>query len=334
MKRNHITYVKNILIPCLLFSCITGILTGGLIFAFKLAVLYAIRLSGQAYDFARANPVWIPLLLAGAAALGGIAGFLLRRSKNCRGGGIPTSVALLRGLIEFSWLKNIVLLLSASMMTYLCGVPLDNEGPSVQMGTAVGRGAVRMFAKKHRAWDRYVMTGGACAGFAAATGAPVTGIFFAFEEAHRRFSPMIFMTASMTVVASAATMNFLCGLVGISSAMFGFTVNAVLPLHSIWIAIIIGWLCGGAATLFTKLYSACEHWLEHHLNRMPLIIKFMIIFVAVAMIGLISAHCVGTGHHLIDELIEGNGVWYMLIVYFCIRAILLVVATHLHGAFH
>ena len=36
------------------------------------------------------------------------------------------------------------------MGSFLFGVPLGNEGPAVQMGTAIGKGSVSVFAKKQR----------------------------------------------------------------------------------------------------------------------------------------------------------------------------------------
>ena len=68
-----------------------------------------------------------------------------------------------------------------SVTSFLIGVPLGNEGPSVLMGTAVGKGCTDTLAKKHPAWSRYSMTGGACAGFAVATGAPISGILDAYK---------------------------------------------------------------------------------------------------------------------------------------------------------
>ena len=198
MERNRFIHVKNIIFPCLLLSTIAGMFTGTLIFLFKIAASAVISYSVKIYAFFRADPAWLPLFLVGAALLGLFAWLTLCNAPHCRGGGIPTAVAILRGLIPFHWIKSIFFLFASAMLTFLGGVPLGNEGPSVQMGTAVGRGTVRIFANKHQAWDRYIMTGGACAGFSAATGAPVTGIFFAFEEAHRRFSPMIFMSAATT----------------------------------------------------------------------------------------------------------------------------------------
>ena len=73
-----------------------------------------------------------------------------------------------------------------SYIAFFTGLPLGNEGPSVLIGTALGRGTNNLF-NRTPAWDRYVMTGGAAAGFAVATGAPATGIIFALEEVHKRF---------------------------------------------------------------------------------------------------------------------------------------------------
>ncbi len=327
MKTDRLTYIKNILIPCLLFSAITGIVTGALIFLFKFAASAVAQCSAHIYHAVNANPSYLPLLLIGACAAGGIAAFILKSAPACRGGGIPTSIVLLRGLIDFHWLKSIFVLFASAMLTYLGGIPLGNEGPSVQIGTAVGRGTVDLLAHNNRAWDRYVMTGGACAGFAAATGAPIAGIFFAFEEAHRRFSPMIFMVASMTVIASNITMELLCELFQTQNTMFDFTVNVTLPLRLLWSALAVGAICGLLAVLFTKVYRTIQVFFNNKLNRVPFTVKVMLIFVSVALIGFFSTECIGSGHDLIEALIHGHQSRYLLLIFLCVRAILLIVAN-------
>ena len=255
MKKNHSSYVQHILLPCLLFSAVTGILTGILIFGFKYASARVLELSGMVYGFVRANPAYLPLLLLGAVTVASVAWLLLRTSPYCRGGGIPTVVAILRGLISFRWIRSLLFLPLSTLATFLVGVPLGNEGPSVQMGTALGRATVRLFAKTHGAWDRYIMTGGACAGFAAATGAPVTGIFFAFEEAHRRFSPMIFLSAATAALSAVAVMQTLCDLTSTPYALFHFEDAPHLPVKFLYAALIVGIVCGVCAVFFTKGYN-------------------------------------------------------------------------------
>ena len=328
MKTSRFTYIKNILLPCLILSVITGIFAGGLIFLFKLSASFIIDQSEALYAYVRWHPQFIPLLIGGMALVGLCAAILLKYIPDARGGGIPTAIAILRGLITFRWVKSIIFVFLSSMLTYFAGVPLGNEGPSVQMGTAVGRGTIELFARKNRAWDRYIMTGGACAGFAAATGSPITGIIFAIEEAHRRMSPMIFMAAAMTTLAGSAAAQFFCEISGMSFSLFHFSVDAVLPLSGLWAALAVGLVSGLIAAGFTKAYSVTRKFIKNTLAKVPFVLKITLIFALSACIGIISASCIGSGHHLIDMLMEGHGVRAILIVILLVRVILLLLATN------
>ena len=328
MKSSKSTYIKNIIFPCLVYSGITGILTGGLIFIFKLAVSRVVPISEAAYDFVREKPAFLPVLLLAAATLGCASAFILRIAPDCKGGGIPTSITLLKGLLSFNWVKSIVLLMPSALITYLGGVPLGTEGPSVQMGTAVGRGTVRIFAKKHPAWDRYIMTAGASAGFAAATGAPLTGILFPFEEAHRRFSPMLFMTSAISAVTSTAVIRVLCPMAGLSPVLFHAPELSTLPVSLMAVPVITGLLCGLCGAGFADIYNKI-HRLESKITRLPLAVKAALLFVATAISGFFFKECIGSGDLLIEQLIEGELTWKLLLVYFCIRAIILITANNI-----
>ncbi len=327
MKKNGFRYIKETLLPLLLFSLVTGVFTGAVIFLFKIASGAVIDLSGAVLGFVRNAPAFLPLLVAGAALVGLIAAIILKSFPDCRGGGIPSAIAAIRGQVPIQRIISLPLIFVSSLLTYFGGVPLGTEGPSVQMGTLVGGLTSRSLGRKNRAWRRYVMTGGACAGFAAATGAPLTGIFFAFEEAHRRFTPMIFMAASLTTLFSSLTMELLCLVSGTSSKLFGFSINSVMPVQYMWSALVVGVICGIAAIFFTKTYKRVGELLEKYARRIPFVLRIVIIFVAVSLIGVISAELVGTGHHLIEELVDGHGVWYLLLIYLLARAVLIMVAN-------
>ena len=327
MNQNKRTYVKNILFPCLLVSSVAGIFTGVIIFLFKLCATEVIHLSEFLYHAVRQTPALLPLLIIGAALIGLLATLILKYEPSARGGGIPSAIAILRDLISFHWLKNIIAVFASAMLTYLGGVPLGTEGPSVQMGTAAGRGVSRLFCKNSSAWDRYVMTGSACAGFSCATGAPITGIFFAFEEAHRRFSLPLFLAVASSVVAGYATTNLLCNIADLPIRIFDYTIDRALPLHHIWVAIAIGVISGIAAILFTKLYELIGKYISNHLSKLSLYIRIPTVFALTALIGFASAQLIGTGHGLIETLLEGNGLWYMFLICLAVRAILLIVAN-------
>ncbi len=329
MKRNKWEYMRELLFPCLLLSITTGAVTGIVICLFKLSTSYVIKLSLIIYSSVRGNPLFLPLLVLGASTVGLISALILKYNKNSRGGGIPTSVAILRGLINFKWAKCLLGLFFSSLLTFFGGVPLGTEGPSVQMGTAIGRGTVELSGKKNRGWDRYIMTGGACGGFAVATGAPLSGIIFAFEEVHRRFSPLLFMTVAISVSVAEAVMHLLSVLTGVSPYLFEINPVASLPLNYLWIAMLIGVVCGIVVIAFTHLYSAVGDFVKKTLKTIPFTVKMVLTFAIVGVLGFASNELIGSGHELIQLLMEGYGVWYILLICFCVRAIILMFANHI-----
>ncbi len=328
MKQERSTYIQNILLPCLLFSGIAGAFTGLFVFLFRMAANEVVHLSESLFSSVRQAPQWLPFLLIGAAGLGLLTAVILKQAESCRGGGIPTAVALLRGLITFRWVNSIFILFTTAMLSFLCGIPVGSEGPCVQTGTAIGSGTVRIFVKKHPAWERYIMTGGACAGFATATGAPISGIFFAFEEAHRRFSPMLFMTASTAVLTGTLTTRLLCKVSGMRFSMFEVPTLTEMPTALFWFPLLVGAVSALFAVLFTKCYRLIGDLIHQALAKIPFIIKLTAVFVLVAMLGFLLTDLTGSGHHMIDSLLEGRGVWYLLLAVLVLRAILLLLANH------
>ena len=329
MNNKQLNYIKNILIPCILLSCVTGIFTGIVIFLFEISADWVINLSTEIYSAVRLNPQYLPLLLGGALVLGLISVCTVKLLGIAKGGGIPTAVALVRGLIEFRWLRSLFATFTSALVTFFAGIPLGNEGPSVQMGTAIGRGTVKLFSSKKTAWDRYIMTGGAAAGFAAATSAPLTGIFFVLEEAHRRFSPMLFISAASAVISSATTLEILHSEFHPAHSLLPFDITVKLDIKYLYMVLVVGLLCGVTAIIFTKAHEFIGSLLNNKLSKLSIFIKIPAAFVLTALIGFFASEILGTGRSLISEMIYGNGAWYMLLIYLSVRAILLMVANNL-----
>ncbi len=328
MRTNRSGYMKKLLLPCVGYSALAGVATAVIVFLFELAADGVSHASSVAFEFLRRNPLFLPIGLAVGALIGLLAALILKIAPDCRGGGIPTVVVSVRGLVPFSWIKGAFLLPISALLTFLCGVPLGNEGPCVQMGASLGEGTVRLCAGKNQAWRRYIMTGGACAGFAVATGAPIAGFFFAVEEAHRRLSPMIFMTSSISVVAAEATVLLLGTLTGRHIGLFDFSVTEVLPLKYLWVVVPVGIICGICAVFFSKIYRACGALLGTTLKKVPFTAKIICIFAFTVLIGFFSADFVGSGHSTVENLVRGGGVWYILILGFILRALLLMLANN------
>ncbi len=328
MKIHSSNYIKKLLGPCLIFSALTGISAAVIITLFRWLAEKVIHGSGIIYAFVRSHPLFLAALVPAAALLGFLAALLLTYAPSCKGGGIPTAVAALRGIVKFDWAKSIILLPISAIMTYVVGVPLGNEGPCVQMGTAIGGGTAWVVGgKKKRAWFRYIMTGGASAGFAMATGAPITAILFTMEEAHSRLSPLLFSVTSIAVIFSEICVELLEPIVHVPLKLFELPIPAHLPPYLLWLPLIVGIVCGGCAILFTRAYLRCDQFVQEKMKKIPFTVKLPIIFVSVAIIGFFSSDILGSGHSLIEKLFERESIWYLIIIFFLVRAILMMVAN-------
>lgn len=333
MKKHHSHYIKNLLIPCLVFSVIIGVISSIIVTAFKIGANHVGDLSLAIYKTVRLNPIMLPLLILGAAALGFVASLIITYSHSCRGGGIPTSVAAIRGIVNFNWKKSIFFLPISALITFLSGIPLGTEGPCVQMGTAIGDGVIQVIGrKKHKGWRRYMMVGGAASGFTLATGSPITAILFSMEELHKTFSPLLFSVVSVSVIVSQLMSQLLAGLGFGSTSLFNIGILNALPLKLIFVPIIVGLLCGVCSIFFIKFYNSVDQFVKKRLNRLPVKVKLPLIFALIALVGFFMSEILGSGHHIIEHLISNHRIetrtfWYVLIIIFIIRAIFMMISN-------
>lgn len=332
MRKSIYTHAVNVVLPSVVISALVGIVTGALVFAFRVVSEWVILLSEHIFAFAHTHTWGVPVVVAGAVAVAALVSLCLLYSPHSRGGGIPTAVALMRGLITFKWLRNLIFVFVSALFSYLCGIPLGNdEGPAVQMGTAVGRGTSYIGGKKHRGWSRYLMTSGATTGFAVATCAPISGVLFGLEEAHRRFSPLLLMSSATGVLCGMGMLRLLCLLTGRGDllSLFHFTLVEVLPLRSIWISVLIGILCGLGAYLFALATLKIRALLHKIPRNVHPFFKVAPVFAVVALIGCFfyEQNVIGTGHHLIEALIANRQIWYLSLVLLLVRAVLVILSS-------
>ena len=320
-------YFINLIFPAVIFGSVTGILTAVVITLYKLCAKHVIAASEAGYHFLRENLLWVIPVLAVLVGVAFLFTWIYRRAPHLMGGGIPTSIGMLRGILPCRWISNLVGLFFMSLTSFLIGVPLGNEGPSVQMGAAVGQGSVRTMAKKHRAWNRYSMTGGACAGFSIATGAPISGVLFAIEEAHQRISPMILIVAATSVLAGGITTDILAPLFSVSTSLFPKLDLITLHAKDIWIPLAVGIVMGLFAVLFLRYYTVVSALWKKKLKSVPLAWKIFSVFALTVLFGLISYSFISTGHELILHLFEARQTLLMLLLILVVRSTLTLFAN-------
>lgn len=139
------------------------------------------------------------------------------------------------------------------------------------------------------------MTGGACSGFAVATGAPVTGLLFALEEAHKRFTPMIFLMAMSSVLFGVTASN----LWSMLFHRFGLLEHFPAPLFSvvnmgefamkdIWIPLLLGVVIAVVACGYNLFVFAMGKLYDTKLKKIPQWAKLAVVFAITAITGLIA----------------------------------------------
>lgn len=321
-------YIINLVIPALLFGFVTGTLTSFFVTLYKALAHVVINYSHVAYQFVREHLYLLPLVILAMFFISLFLAWIYRYFPNLKGGGIPTSVGILRGIITFKWLRSFVGVFALSLTSFLVGVPLGNEGPSVQMGTSIGRATTRLFGNTHGAWDRYSMTGGACAGFSVATGAPISGILFAIEEAHQRVSPMIVIVASSSVVFANVSSHIFAPLLGVSTSLFGELSVPKLSISQLWIPLLVGVVVGVFGAIILKYYQFLKFFFSRALKKVPPVVKIFMILTLTAVVGTFSFSSISTGHDLILDLLTPENSFTIGILFF----ILIVRSTLTIGA--
>ncbi len=312
------THLMSSVLPALFFGALAGAVTGAVVTVYKWLAGHATAVSAALYAALRARLWLLPVAAAALVAVGFLLHAVYRRHPELRGGGIPTAVGAMRGTLPANGLRSTLASAALSLLTFFCGVPLGTEGPSVLLGTGIGGVAARRSPKKWHAWERYSMTGGACAGFSAATGAPLSGILLAIEEAHRRISPLILLTAVVSVLFSELTSNLLSPLLGCETTLFSFSEFSPLPLSEIGVPLIVGLCAGLFAVLFLRGYARLAAWLR----RLPPAIVLCGVLLLTLAAGLCSDAFISTGHELIQEVFEHAPALWMLLVIILVRSLL------------
>lgn len=339
-RTDYKNYFKNVFVPVLVYGAFTGLLVGTIVFFFKWVAEWLSEKSAEIYHAAQANP-WIAVaVVAGAAALAVVAWLLQRWAPETKGGGIPRAEGVLRGILTFRWLRTGIAVLVNSWISFFAGLPLGSEGPSVLLGTAIGGGTCKL-PLSHDSWNRYIMTGGACAGFAVATGAPVTGILFALEEAHKRFTPMIFLMAMSSVLFGVTASNLWSMLFhhfGLlehyPSPLFNVVLAGEFAMKDIWIPLLLGVAVALVACGYNLFVFLMGKLYDTKLKKIPQWAKLIVVFVITAVTGLVAfGNFDGT-----DALFGGGGLivkltsaekfsWGIVFALFLIRFFTIAFAT-------
>jgi CIC family chloride channel protein len=182
-------------------AALVGVCAGLIALLFRMALAGADLLRNKMLLWAHTFPLlgWIfPVIFAMIGV--GISVQLTRRyAPEAGGSGIPHLKAVLCRFRKLHWKRLLPVKFFGGIFAIGGGLALGREGPTVQMGGAVGDLISSCLNVSER--ERLTLiSAGSGAGLAAAFNAPLSGLVFVLEEIRRDFQPIIFGAAFIAAV--------------------------------------------------------------------------------------------------------------------------------------
>lgn len=310
---NTLSHMSNIKIKLLIQGIIVGAFSGFLIVFYRIVLERAEYIRQFILNLNVNKGILIPMWFFVLIVLSYVVGKLLKKDPLISGSGIPQVEGVLLRKLKMSWLSLIIRKFVGGVISIGAGLSLGREGPSIQLGAAVGQGVGKVF-NRNKIEEKYLVTCGAAAGLAAAFNAPLAGIMFVLEEVHKHFSPLILLPAMSAALTADFISKHFFGL----KPIFDFTAITPLGLETYGFIVILGVIVGVLGAIYNStllktldIYNK-QKWL-------PLEFRPMIPFLIAGALVFIIPEVLGGGHSLIQSLIDGRYTVNMLLVILVVK---------------
>lgn len=229
-------------------AILVGLCAGLLAVAFRAALAAADSLRDHLIEWAHHVPAgWLFVMLFSGALTAGAFLIVRRGAPETAGSGIPHLELVLHRHRTLNWKRVLPLKFIGGTLAIGSGMALGREGPTVQMGGAVGTGVARGLKRgKHE--ELILSAAGAGAGLAAAFNAPLAGLVFVLEELQRDFRPVVFGAAFV----AAATADVVSRAFSGQLPVFTVPAYATPPLAALPIFALLGVFAGLVGPLFNR----------------------------------------------------------------------------------
>jgi CIC family chloride channel protein len=289
---------RHIVLKALLVGLVAGTISG--VFRLTLDRVEHLRtlVLGEASGW-----LGLPAALAIGAVGGGLAVWLVRRfAPHAAGSGIPQLQAIMRREVEPEWRRLLPIKFLSGVAGIGGGFALGREGPTVQMGGAVGHMVSDWFKVKVGEGERRaLMSAGAGAGLAAAFNAPLSGLIFVLEELHGAFTPVMFVAAFLASVSGDVVARLLIG----DLPVFHISGMSAPGVASLPWAAVLGVLAGGFGVLFNRGLLATID-LRERLLRWPPFVLGAVVGLFVGLVGWTVPGLTGSGGELVQRALAGQ----------------------------
>ncbi len=299
-------------------AALVGACAGVVALLFRVGLTSADALRNGMLFWAQGMPVWgwvFPVLFTLLGA--GISVAITRRyAPEASGSGIPHLEAVLHRFRKLEWKRVLPVKFFGGIIAIGSGLALGREGPTVQIGGAVGD-AISRWLKVSERERLTLISAGAGAGLAAAFNAPLSGLVFVLEEVRRDFQPIVFGA----VFVAAAIADIIARIGSGQFPVFAVPSYPVPPLTSLPVFALLGVVAGLFGIFFNRsLLAAIEMY-----ARVPA--RFVLPAAAitgglVGLVGWFSPLMLGSGHALAESALKGELLLATIPLVFVIRFLL------------
>ncbi|KRM98743.1 ClC family H(+)/Cl(-) exchange transporter [Loigolactobacillus rennini] len=299
----------------ILKGLLIGLVSGIVVSFFRLAIEIGLQKTLRLYQWLHVHPMGILGLIIASIILAFIIGVIVKGEPNIMGSGIPQVEGQLAGDIALPWWSILWRKFTTGILGIAPGLFLGREGPSIQLGAAVGQGIATKLGRSDSE-KRIMLASGAAAGLSAAFSAPIAGTLFVLEEIYHNFSPLIWMTSlASAIAADFVSLNFF-GLTPVLHIQYSHS----FPLALYWQLILLGAILGVFGYLYQCVLLAMPGWYSH-LKWLPRSFQGVVPLLLVIPLGYFWPQTLGGGNAVILGLAVKLPPFWPLLALFLIRFI-------------
>lgn len=300
MKKHEIHYLDTTRLAFIGKGILVGAFVGIVVSLFRLAIEWIGEKVAAVYRHLADHPDQIILWVILSIITVIIVILLVKSEPQIKGSGIPQVEGKLSGEIDYNWFSVLWKKFIGGILSVGSGLFLGREGPSIQLGAAVGQGLSQFF-EAPKSEEKILISSGASAGLSAAFNAPIAGLLFILEEIHHSFSPLVWLTSFASVIsANFVSLNFF----GLKPVLYQGKIND-LPLKYYGALVILGILLGILGRFYQWTLLSLPKWY----GKLPISSDWygLIPFVLIIPIGLFLPDYLGGGNQIILTLGETRG---------------------------
>jgi len=230
-----------------------------------------------------------------------------------RSSGILQVQAYMIDKLHMNWLSVLIGKFLGALVSIGVGISLGQEGPSIQLGAAMGHGVGQWFGSSKND-TKYLVSSGISAGMAAAFGAPLAGVMFCLEETHKNIDSRILISCLVAAVSADIVSKKLFGM---SPALCILEIET-LPLSYYFCVVILGIGMALLGTGFNKVllisldyFNINEFVWKKYRRAMP--------FFIAGILSLWIPQALGSGHQILHGLGDMHYSIYSLVLLFIVK---------------